>query len=579
MNKINKCILNMMAMILFVSCSDWGKMDPPAGNQVFPAVEMLSSFTFDNLNDFTLHTYSGGDEPAVFEDEIHGNVLYLNGGYLEIDNPLLDADVESAVSLTFWLKQPGDALQAAIFSFGGDNPSNRVFVTANGNLSYNGEDGAHEYAHSAFANTGITSPDEWQFVALKVTKIGYYVWVDGEQIIRHIEPDFDYSKIVQFMASAPKIYIGYGSDTQAGEMWIDDMSVYRNEITDAHAKTPNVGGGASNIIIVGNEDKSTSWWSAFSPFVPMQGDQTMHFGFTNYTRSTNNWDNWVVVVTNGRDRGEAGYAEYFVLRADAYGWGDGNHTNDNITHDYDWDIFRTEMDGAYVDLTITRTDNRVDLTAVTNTAEGKVYTMTYFYEGSLAGTIGAFLTCEGAYLEINTETIYVGEVFDPGSYIVGLEDLTTPWWAHFSEFSLISGNTIFGYTFINYTNGTANWNNWLLVATNGKNRGEDGYAEYFVLRADAYGWGSLYSGSNISHSYNWDTYTSDMKGAHCAVIVKRDGNRIDVIAKVTKANGEKLGDYTFYCEGDLATEIGLFLLVEGGYLDIRSAAYYPLLKF
>ena len=199
----------------------------------------------------------------------------------------------------------------------------------------------------------------------------------------------------------------------------------------------------------------------------------MHFGFYNYTSGTDNWKNWLVVLTNGKNRDEAGYAEYFVLRADAYGWGDSNYVGGNISHNFNFDdgSFVNDMKGAYVDLTIKRTGNRIDIKAVVTSTAGTVYNYTFFYEGSLADNIGAFLTCEGSYLAIDPETVYVGQQYAPNTYLVGPADLSAGWWSYFSNFSLIKTNP-FVYTFINNTSGAANWNNWLLVVTNGKDRGE-----------------------------------------------------------------------------------------------------------
>ena len=97
---------------------------------------------------------------------------------------------------------------------------------------------------------------------------------------------------------------------------------------------------------------------------------------------------------------------------------------------------------------------------------------------------------------------------------------------------------------------SAKWCNWLLVCTNGKDREEEGYAEHFVLRADAYGWGDEnYVGENISSTFDWSTFTSDMNGAYCRVFLVRDNNRVDMTARTRTANGTELGEYTFFYEG------------------------------
>ena len=576
-----------LSVLLFEACSDWGKVDPPAGNQIYPTLEKVGSYAFNDEidNAFQLSAYPAGNLPVLESDEERGSVLYLNGGYAQLSNPLNSVKVQNGVSLTFWFKQPAPAdgatqdLEGAIFSFENENASQRMFFTANGWLSYKGADGTYESNNPSSVQTGILTPGEWHYVALAVTNTGYFVCVDGEKKINQTVTDFDCSKIVQFMATAPVMYIGYGSDTQPAEMWIDDLTVYRNTITDAQIQIPTAGGeDSNNYIILGSEDCSTPWWSVFSDLITMTGNQSMHYGFYNHTSGADNWDNWVLVVTNGKKYGDAGYAEYFVVRADAWSWGAGFTDGANISHNYNWDTFKSDMDGAYVDLTITRADNHIDVTAITTTKGGLIYKMTFTYDGTLVDTIGSFLTCERSYLEIDPQTVYVGQSYDPGSYVVGPADMSAPYWAYFSNFTTISGNTLypFVYTFINNTNGGANWNNWLLAVTNGKNRGEDGYVEYFILRAD--NWENVtMSNTNVASDYDWSTFINDMIGASMNLNIKRNGNRIDVTA-VTTTTSKKVYTMTYFYEGVSTNDIGLFLTVEKASLDIRTVGYYPFLK-
>lgn len=43
------------------------------------------------------------------------------------------------------------------------------------------------------------------------------------------------------MASTPYLYIGNGSDTPTQEMWIDEIKIYRNQITDSECQMPGTG--------------------------------------------------------------------------------------------------------------------------------------------------------------------------------------------------------------------------------------------------------------------------------------------------------------------------------------------------
>lgn len=588
-----------LTVLTFSSCQDWGESDPPAGNQIFPTLEKVASLTFDEElipEEIQTFAYEGGETPTLATDDVHGQVLHLNNGYARISNPLNKVKIQNGVSLTFWMKQsstpkadsvekPEQDVKGALFSFQNENGTQRMFFTANGWLNYEGVDGSYEDNNPSDYKTGLMSADEWHYVAVKIRNNGYEIYVDGLKKIDKEVSGFDFNKIIKFMGAVPYIYIGYGSDTPTQEWYIDDLTIYRNQITNNEIKVPGTGGGEeeNNYILVGNKDYTTGWWSTFSDVVSMKGNQTIHYGFYNYTNGANNWNNWIVVLSNGKAPGAAGYAEYFVLRADAYGWSGGtSYPGDgpNITHNFNFDTFKTDMQGAYVDMTIKRTDNRIDLVAKITTKAGLTYNYSFYYVGEMEETVGAFLTCEGSYLEIVPETVYAGESYAAGSYRVGPADCSAGWWAYFSKLSVITGNTPspFVHTFYNYTNGINNWNNWLLVITNGKDRDEAGYAEHLVLRADGFGWGDAYVAANIAHTYNWDTFREQMNGAYCTILLNRTGTRLDLTIKVVTASGEKLGDYTYYTEGITTNNIGIFLLVDGASLDIRTVGYYPFLN-
>ncbi len=242
------------------SCQDWGQMDPIPGHQVLPKLEQVANLTFDDekLNPEEIQTfaYPDGDIPSLFTDETFGQVLQLEGGYARIFNPLNKVKVQDGVSLTFWMKQAipeedEDAstfeqdVTGAIFSFENANSTQRMFFTANGWLHYEGVDGSYEDNNPADAKTGLISAGEWHYVAISVKNNGYFVYVDGLKKIEKTVSDFDCSKIVQFMASVPYLYIGYGSGTENQKWWIDDMNVYRNTITSKEIVIPQKGGSSS----------------------------------------------------------------------------------------------------------------------------------------------------------------------------------------------------------------------------------------------------------------------------------------------------------------------------------------------
>lgn len=609
MKKARKWPLILLAaftVFSFGACEEWGKADPPAGYDIYPRLEQVANITFeDDAFDPTsmdYYAYPNGEVAEVVEDDETGKkVLYLPGGYARIFNPLADYKAQNGVSLTFWVKQPlivdeetdetkENDLTSALFSFQNENASQKLFFTANGWLSYDGVDGEYEALNPENVKTGmLDGAGEWHYVALTVRNDGYNVFVDGKQRINETVSNFDFSKIVQFMANCAYIYIGEGAGTEyesLPEFWIDDIKIYRNCIGSSEQAVPGGSTGPGddfrNWVISGSEDFTDGFFAVRTKLVRFKNNA--HFGFLNYNSGgSNNWENWVLAVTNGKAPGEDGYAEYFVLRADAYGWGPEGGTYDgaNISHNFNWDNFISEMNGAYVDITLTRNENTITMSTLVTGASGQTYTYNFSYTGELEETVSAFITGEKNYIKLDAEQVYAdGKSFTPGSYLVGPEDCSAGWWSVFSDNYVIEGNNEypFGFIFTNYTSGQENWHNWVLIATNGVPLGGDGYAEYFAIRADAYGWGpdgGNYNGENIKHGFNWDTFKTDMQGAIVRIFLSRKDAALDMNALVRTAGGSVLAPYTYSQTGISTDKVGVFLTVEKASLDICTVGYFP----
>lgn len=125
--------------------------------------------------------------------------------------------------------------------------------------------------------------------------------------------------------------------------------------------------------LVGLEDNTTGWWTAFSDDVKVPAGETRSFSFTNYTDRLNNWDNFVTILRN------AAKGEYGWVRADNYGRGNGY---DACQHDgtagADWASWRVAMNGAKVTVYVTNCNNgTADVQAVMKGTDGKTYTQYY----------------------------------------------------------------------------------------------------------------------------------------------------------------------------------------------------------
>lgn len=127
------------------------------------------------------------------------------------------------------------------------------------------------------------------------------------------------------------------------------------------------------------KDLTAAWWTNFSKeYYTLKAGSDAVFKFYNYSDKANNWDNWILSVTNS-ERGSNGYKEYVMLRNDNYGWTPTANTTDNswytsLTSDFNWDTFKEDMDGSLVDMTVSlATDGTFTMKATITAKSGKVY--------------------------------------------------------------------------------------------------------------------------------------------------------------------------------------------------------------
>ncbi|MFA5326667.1 MAG: hypothetical protein WC384_02645 [Prolixibacteraceae bacterium] len=193
----------------------------------------------------------------------------------------------------------------------------------------------------------------------------------------------------------------------------------QSRIDSIAASKPNTGDTTYLTIataIVGAEDNSAAWWTAFSDYFTIPANKLLHLEFVNHGTGVNNWNNWNLAVANEiADRDAADYKEYFVLRSDAYGWG-GTMANDGYAYDGNmisqnypdtdgdgdiWNDFRTTMQGAYVSIEVDHSaTGNVFVTATAVGINGVELVETYQQPVSATADIVAFLVCDGSYFEM-----------------------------------------------------------------------------------------------------------------------------------------------------------------------------------
>lgn len=191
----------------------------------------------------------------------------------------------------------------------------------------------------------------------------------------------------------------------------DDLQEKIDSIYDANNK---VEGDTITIPITvpncGADDNSSTWWTEFSQYFTIPANRLLHLEFYNYGTGENNWNNWNLCVCNG-ERDGSDYSEYFVLRSDAYGWGNTDYNGAMIHTDYAdvlegddmWTTFREKMQGAYVymDIDHSRTGNCY-VTATHVATDGTTFVETYEQPVSSTADINAFLVCDASHFTVKT---------------------------------------------------------------------------------------------------------------------------------------------------------------------------------
>ena len=125
--------------------------------------------------------------------------------------------------------------------------------------------------------------------------------------------------------------------------------------------------------MVGAEDNSTLWSQpVFSDNFKVDSGTTAHTSFINHTNGAANWNNFLIVLNSEE------LAQYAVVRADNWGWGDGYASCTPSGGQADWATWLAAMDGAKVDVYITNNgDGTADVLAIMHGTDGEEYTQSY----------------------------------------------------------------------------------------------------------------------------------------------------------------------------------------------------------
>ena len=356
---------------------------------------------------------------------------------------------------------------------------------------------------------------------------------------------------------------GVTKDIPASELnfqTIPDMfSLGKKTLMAAYAKTfkgeaadPVIGAAEFTVVdklytSVGATDNTTAFWGDHSQLVKVAAGETFVTRFTNYTSGQNNWNNFVIVLT------KANAEEYAVVRADNFGWGAGYDNNPSLVTSggqADWGAWLAAMDGAKVTTAVTNNgDGTADVQAVMEGTDGVTYVQEY--KGIAIDDPDDFyfhFTVDGSHIE-----------FDD---VVGAEDNSTAFWgAHSVDFAVPEGRTV-TTRIKNFSSLQNNWNNTCVVLTS------DGTAEYAVVRADNYGWGTGYEGNpNLVTSggqSDWGAWLAAMDDAYMTISVTNHGTSADV--KMIMVGNDGVTYYQDYFGIAISNDLYFRLTVDGSHL-------------
>ena len=164
--------------------------------------------------------------------------------------------------------------------------------------------------------------------------------------------------------------------------------------------------------IAGSDDCSTGWDGALSQWFTVPSNKLLHIDFINHGSEANNWNNWNLRMATAPGSEADGYSELFVIRSDAYGWGNADFAMAMLKNDYAdaaaahgiedmWAYFRSVMDGARVEMEIdhSKTGN-VYVTVTQYVSDGSVLVETYEQPVSATSDIFATLVCDASWFEV-----------------------------------------------------------------------------------------------------------------------------------------------------------------------------------
>ena len=216
---------------------------------------------------------------------------------------------------------------------------------------------------------------------------------------------------------------------------------------------------------VGATDNTTGYMAATSQIHTMVDGSSIHYTFTQTTNPTENWHGYLLYAGTA-DATPTWDNAYVILRGDNYE--DKEGTISRCSNNFNWDTFKTDMNGATVDMYVTYVNGTFAMTS-TITPSGSSNAYTYSYSKALDNAPASLAVC----LSLNNAclTITKDEYEPPYTYFNDFENINGSMAYNAQGNAIIHGdglfatdsNADFGQVFQNAANGTRT--NYLMLPT------------------------------------------------------------------------------------------------------------------
>lgn len=299
---------------------------------------------------------------------------------------------------------------------------------------------------------------------------------------------------------------------------------------------------------IGNTELNAGFWTDWTSAYEIPEGVTRVFKLNNFSSGLETWHNYVMVFTNEATEAHTdpntvsdAHREWAAVRPDVYGWTPETNPipDDAYTWTWgNWDSWKTvSMVDADVTIEVKREGNILNITAHNVDYNGLDNMMTAKVETAMTADDACYmlLTCEGSYVELLSVEDGVDITPDPNAKeILGNTTFGMGFWQEFTNSVELADGATKTVKLKNYSSGEANWHNYVVAFTNTQTTADkapsadnyEGYHEYAVVRADAYGWGDDSFVGNFDSNWDWAAWLDSMRAADVTMVITRNGGEI-----------------------------------------------------